>query len=204
MKKLFTIAILTLTALTAGTRWCGASQVQAKGLSLQATPLQGSAQPLRLWYDRPADIFEEALPLGNGKLGALVYGGTDDNVVYLNDITLWAGKPVNLNDGTGLSVWIPKIREALFNEDYQLADSLQRYVQGHFCNPYQPLGFLHIRDLNQGEVTGYRRTLDLDSAVCRDRYQRGGVELYTQLLCLASRQGDSNPSCRFCKGRAEL
>lgn len=179
MKKLFTIAILTLTALTAGTRWCGASQVQAKGLSLQATPLQGSAQPLRLWYDRPADIFEEALPLGNGKLGALVYGGTDDNVVYLNDITLWAGKPVNLNDGTGLSVWIPKIREALFNEDYQLADSLQRYVQGHFCNPYQPLGFLHIRDLNQGEVTGYRRTLDLDSAVCSDRYQRGGVS-YTR------------------------
>ena len=44
-----------------------------------------------LQYDRPADYFEESLPIGNGKLGALVYGGTDDNIIYLNDITLWTG-----------------------------------------------------------------------------------------------------------------
>ena len=49
--------------------------------------------PMVLQYDQPATYFEESLPIGNGKLGALVYGGTDDNIIYLNDITLWTGKP---------------------------------------------------------------------------------------------------------------
>ena len=53
--------------------------------------------PLRLWYDRPATYFEESLPIGNGKLGASVYGGIEDNVLYLNDITFWTGKPVDPN-----------------------------------------------------------------------------------------------------------
>ena len=50
-----------------------------------------------LQYDQPATYFEESLPIGNGKLGALVYGSTDDNIIYLNDITLWTGKPVDRN-----------------------------------------------------------------------------------------------------------
>ena len=91
------------------------------------TTLTASSQeqaPMVLQYDRPADFFEESLPIGNGKLGALVYGGTDDNIIYLNDITLWTGKPVDKNLDADAHQWIPKIREALFNEDYQLADSL--------------------------------------------------------------------------------
>ena len=70
-----------------------------------------------LQYDRPADYFEESLPIGNGKIGALVYGGTDDNIIYLNDITLWTGKPVDRSLVTDAHQWIPKIRESLFNED---------------------------------------------------------------------------------------
>ena len=57
--------------------------------------------------------------MGNGKLGALVYGGTKNDTIYLNDITYWTGKPVNPNEGTGKSVWIPRIREALFAENYR-------------------------------------------------------------------------------------
>ena len=53
--------------------------------------------PMRLWYNRPAEYFEEALPIGNGKMGAMIYGGVDDNTLYLNDITLWTGKPVDHN-----------------------------------------------------------------------------------------------------------
>ena len=49
--------------------------------------------PMRLWYDRPAAFFEESLPIGNGKLGALVYGGADVDSIKLNDITLWTGRP---------------------------------------------------------------------------------------------------------------
>ena len=130
--------------------------------------------PMVLQYNRPADYFEESLPIGNGKLGALVYGGTDDNMIYLNDITLWTGKPVDRNLDEDAHEWIPKIREALFNEDYQLADSLQHYVQGPNSQFFQPLGTLHIKDLGLGAVSGYHRSLSLDSAIIKDRYVRNG------------------------------
>ena len=136
----------------------------------------GQSQPkMKLWYNHEARLFEESLPIGNGKLGALVYGGAEDNLVYLNDITMWVGKPVDQNEGQGLSVWVPKIREALFREDYRLADSLQHYLQGHFCQPYQPLATLHLYDWNQGSVKQYRRELCLDSAYIRDCFIRNGV-----------------------------
>ena len=127
-----------------------------------------------LQYDRPADYFEESLPIGNGKIGALIYGGTDDNIIYLNDITLWTGKPVDKNLDANAHQWIPKIREALFNEDYQLADSLQHHVQGPNSQYFQPLGTLHIKDLGLGAVSDYHRSLSLDSAIIKDRYVRDG------------------------------
>ena len=127
-----------------------------------------------LEYDKPATFFEESLPIGNGKLGALVYGGTDDNLIYLNDITLWTGKPVDRNLDADAHQWIPAIRKALFNEDYALADSLQLHVQGPNSQFYQPLGTLHIKDLGLGVITDYRRTLNLDSAIVRDSYRRDG------------------------------
>ena len=138
--------------------------------------------PMRLWYDREARIFEESLPIGNGKLGALVYGGTEDNLIYLNDITLWTGKPVNQDEGAELSAYIPKIREALFREDYRAADSLQVNVEGHNSQNYQPLGTVHIYDWNVGDVTDYRRELDIDSALCRDCYVRGGITFTREYL----------------------
>ena len=130
--------------------------------------------PMVLNYDKPAPFFEESLPIGNGKMGALIYSGSDDNVIYLNDITLWTGKPVDRNLDADAHQWIPKIREALFNEDYQLADSLQLHVQGPNSQFYQPLGTLHIKDLSLGEVKNYRRSLNIDSAIVRDSYQRDG------------------------------
>jgi alpha-L-fucosidase 2 len=146
-------------------------------MTMLVTTLTASSQeqaPMVLQYDRPADYFEESLPIGNGKLGALVYGGTDDNIIYLNDITLWTGKPVDRNLDADAHQWIPKIREALFNEDYKLADSLQHYVQGPNSQYFQPLGTLHIKDLGLGAVSGYHRSLSLDSAIIKDRYMRDG------------------------------
>ena len=146
-------------------------------MTMLVTTLTTSSQeqaPMVLQYDRPADFFEESLPIGNGKLGALVYGGTDDNIIYLNDITLWTGKPVDRNLDADAHQWIPKIREALFNEDYQLADSLQHYVQGPNSQYFQPLGTLHIKDLGLGTVSDYHRSLSLDSAIIKDRYVRDG------------------------------
>ena len=135
--------------------------------------------PMKLWYNSPAEFFEESMPIGNGRLGALVYGGTDDNVIQFNDITFWTGKPVNRNDDEGAHKWIPEIRKALFNEDYKLADSLQLHVQGNNSQFYQPLATLHILDDNTTKASGYYRELDIDSALCRDTYIKGGVR-YTR------------------------
>ena len=142
---------------------------------LSATAAIAQSQPpMRLWFNKPADFFEESLLIGNGKLGASVYGGTDDNIIFLNDITLWTGKPVDPNLDAGASEWIPRIREALFNEDYALADSLQLRVQGPNSQFFQPLGTLHILDDDNSATAGYYRELSLDSALCHDRYERGG------------------------------
>lgn len=139
------------------------------------SPALAGQLPLRLWYDTPATHFEESLPIGNGRMGALVYGGAGRDTIYLNDITMWTGQPVDRNDDAGAHRWIPEIRKALFNEDYKLADELQRKVQGHNSQYYQPLGTIFITDNNSGAVSGYRRELDIDSALCRDSYVRGGV-----------------------------
>lgn len=135
--------------------------------------------PLKLWYKQPAGAFEESLPIGNGKLGALIYGGVVNDSIYLNDITLWTGQPVNPEEGKEAYQWIPKIREALFKEDYKTADSLQHHVQGHNSEFYQPLGRLNILDLNSGENTNFHRELSLDSSIVSISYKRNNVE-YTK------------------------
>ncbi len=132
---------------------------------------------MRIWDDKPATFFEESMPLGNGKLGALVYGGIEENTIQLNDITLWTGTPVNQEEDLGASRWIAPIREALFREDYALADSLQRHVQGHNSQFYQPLATILIAGKHTSPASGYRRELDLDSALCRDQYTMGGTTI---------------------------
>lgn len=140
-------------------------------------PLSAQQPSMYLWYDKPAQYFEESLPIGNGKMGALLYGGTDTCLIQLNDITLWTGKPVDRNLDKDAHQWIPKIREALFNEDYQLADSLQLYVEGPNSQFYQPLGNIYLIDENKGAVSNYARILQLDDALVNERYMRGGKSL---------------------------
>ena len=145
-------------------------------LTLMAT-LSGTAQTqpaMRLMYNHEARYFEESLPIGNGKLGALVYGGADTCLIHLNDITFWTGKPVDHQEGAGAAKWIPEIRKALFAEDYARADSLQLHVEGHNSEFYQPLGTLYIIDENKGNTSAYRRELNLDSALVSDRFVRNG------------------------------
>ena len=148
-------------------------------LNCQAATVSKIPQPNKLWYNKPAYAFEESLPIGNGKLGALIYGGANNDSIQLNDITLWTGVPVNPNEGGDAFKWIPKIREALFKEDYKTADSLQHYVQGHNSEFYQPLGMINIKDCNQGEFTDYYRELSLDNSLATVHYRRNGIQ-YTK------------------------
>lgn len=131
------------------------------------------AQTLR--YHRPAEFFEEALVIGNGTMGGIVYGGTDVDRISLNDITLWTGEPCNMKVfSPEAHTYIPAIRDALKRGDYREADRLQKNVQGHFSQNYQPLGQLQIHYLDKdGDVSNYRRWLDIGNATAHTVFHRG-------------------------------
>lgn len=134
-----------------------------------------------LHYNQPAQFFEEALVIGNGMTGATVYGGTDTDRLSLNDITLWTGEPCNMNIySPDAHQSIPAIREALRKGDYKKADQLQKNVQGHFSQNYQPLGELQIAYADSGKVSNYRRSLDIGEAVAHTSYERNGYHYTTE------------------------
>ena len=131
--------------------------------------------PTKLWYNQPAEYFEETLVLGNGKMGATVFGGTASDKIYLNDATLWSGEPVNANMNQEAYKLIPGIREALKNENYALADKLNKKVQGSFSQSYAPLGTLNIDFPQKATATNYHRELDLSTAISTVTYMVDGV-----------------------------
>lgn len=130
---------------------------------------------LTLHYSKPAEYFEEALVIGNGTMGAIIYGGTDKDILSLNDITLWTGEPDKNITTPDAYKAIPEIRALLDKEDYKGADRMQKKVQGHYSENYQPLGQLSIaytegsRDINK-----YQRTLDISQAIAQTIYTREG------------------------------
>lgn len=128
------------------------------------------AQSTLLHYKSSATYFEEALPIGNGTQGAMVYGGVGEDKISLNDITLWTGEPDTTSVNPKAFENIPAIREALFKEDYKTANELQKKVQGHYTNNYQPLGTLTIHNLNDSKGDNYSRSLDLTRALATVSY----------------------------------
>jgi alpha-L-fucosidase 2 len=132
-----------------------------------------------LWYKQPAQYFEESLVLGNGKLGATVFGGVESDKIYLNDATLWSGEPVNANMNPEAYKNVPAIREALKNEDYKLADQLQRKLQGKFSESFAPLGTMFINHANVANHSNYYRELNISQAVSKVTYEINGVK-YTR------------------------
>ena len=141
------------------------------------------APELCLRYDKPASYFEEAFPLGNGTLGATVYGDPIHEHISLNDITLWTGEPDRGPShpdlvATGLtgpgSEALREVREALDKEDYAMAERLQQKLQGHFSESYMPLGTLRL-EYEPAEITDYTRTLDISTATAVVSFKRNGV-----------------------------
>ncbi len=131
-----------------------------------------------LWYQQPAKFFEDALPIGNGRLGGMVYGQPQKERVSLNESSLWSGYPVDPNMNPKAASYIPLIREALFSEDYKTTDSLTRFVQGKFSSSYAPLGNLWIES-NIDAPTSYKRQLDMRSGIARVEFYKGNTK-YTR------------------------
>jgi alpha-L-fucosidase 2 len=129
-----------------------------------------------LWYKQSAQYFEESLVIGNGKMGASVFGGVQSDKIYLNDATLWSGGPVDANMNPEAYKNIPAIREALKNEDYKLADELNKKIQGRFSESYAPLGTLFLEFKHDGDPQNYRRELNISEAISKVSYEVNGVK----------------------------
>ncbi|QRR00386.1 glycoside hydrolase family 95 protein [Dyadobacter sandarakinus] len=148
-----------------------------------------SAQPdLKLWYKQPARNWNEALPIGNGRIGAMVFGRPDEELIQLNEETLWSGGPVNTNPNPMASRYLADVRKALENEDYQLAEQLTQKIQGVFTESYEPLGDLLINQDFPGEVTNYRRELNISDAVASTSFTADGVNFTRELFVSAPDQ----------------
>ena len=140
--------------------------------------------PLRLWYAQPATIWEEALPIGNGRLGAMVFGGVEEDHIQFNEETLWTGAP-NDYAHPGASNYLGRIRELLWQGKQGEAEKLamDKFMSIPLTQrKYQPFGDIWMRFPSQGGVSNYQRELDLTTAICRTSYQSGSTKYSREYL----------------------
>lgn len=131
----------------------------------------------RLWYDKPADIWLEALPIGNSHLGAMVYGGVQTEELQLNEETFWSGGPHNNNSSTSLNN-LEKARQLIFDGKESEAETLinNTFLKGPHGMRYLTLGSLTIKQmgLSKNNVTDYYRELDLTTALSKVTFKANG------------------------------
>ena len=149
--------------------------------------LPSLAQVNVLWYNRPANHWVEALPLGNGRLGAMEYGGVSSDTLQLNEDTFWSGSPYNNVNPKALSA-LPEIRTALGRGDYQRAQYLamhnitaDRRITGHGMM-YEAVGNLILTTHPSSQTSAYRRQLSLDDAVATTVWRSDGVSYERQVF----------------------
>jgi alpha-L-fucosidase 2 len=139
---------------------------------------------LKLWYTQPAKQWVEALPVGNGRLGAMVYGDPCKEVIQLNENTVWAGSPYR-NDNPDAKEALPEVRKLIFEGNYKAAQDLvnQKFIskisQGM---PYQTVGNLRLLFPGHENYSGYYRELDIEKAVESSRYNSNGVNYKTSVF----------------------
>ncbi len=127
----------------------------------------------KLWYTQPAINWNEALPIGNGRMGAMVSGGIMDERLSLNEQTLWSGAPRNWNN-PGAKAYLPQVREAIWHKNYRDADSLSRFMQGPYTESYLPMADLAVSCTTITHPENYTRELDLNSALSNVQFSENG------------------------------
>ena len=137
-----------------------------------------------LWYHQPAENWNEALPIGNGRLGAMLFGNPAEGHIQLNEETVWSGGPNN-NVKSGMRKSIPVIRKLLFEKKYQEAQELANEMMKDKPNngmAYQPVGDLLINFPGHENFHDYKRTLDISKAVASVRYKIGDVDFKREIF----------------------
>ena len=148
-------------------------------LLLIADTIFAQQKNMILWYHQPAKEWNEALPIGNGRIGAMIFGKAQEELIQLNEETLWTGGPVNLNPNPEAPTYLQPVREALFKDSIGQAVRLLRKMQGPNTEMYQPLGDLIIKHKFSGEPTNHYRDLNISTAVSTTRFTANGI-VYTR------------------------
>lgn len=156
------------------------ASVMASGVSMAAGHKADNDQ--RLWADAPASCWLEALPLGNSRMGAMVYGGTEKEEIQLNEETFWSGGPHNNNSTTALQ-YLTEVRSLIFDgNDKAAADLIDKeFVKGPHGMRYLTVGSLNLQ-FDHKNVTDYVRDLDLQTATGSVSYMCGGVRYTRQII----------------------
>ena len=142
---------------------------------------------LTIWFSEPAEKWVEAIPVGNGRLGAMVFGGTHSEHIQLNEESVWTGGPVDRSNPEALES-LPEVRRLLFEGKYAEGDKLaQEKIMGidGIRHTYQTLGDFHMQFENLGKIEDYKRTLDLRNAITTTEFKSGGVT-YTREVFASS------------------
>ncbi|HAR69779.1 MAG TPA: alpha-L-fucosidase [Eubacterium sp.] len=148
-----------------------------------------------LLYNSPASVWEEALPLGNGRMGAMVYGGAVNEHIQLNEESIWYGGKMDRDNPDTLNN-LPKIRKLLLDGEISKAERLMRLTMSgcpESAHPYQTLGDLYIDFNIEGDICNYERELDLEKAVAGVKFSCAGVN-YTRTV-FASQPADCIVMC---------
>jgi len=149
-----------------------------------------SNDSLLLWYDKPASEWTEALPIGNGRLGAMIFGGTAVERLQLNEDTLYAGSPYDPNNPEALKA-LPEARRLIFAGKYKEAHDLvgaKMMARPIKQMPYEPLGDLKLAFRDHDNITNYRRELDLDTAIAVTTYNIGAAPVTRAIFASAADQ----------------
>ena len=144
---------------------------------------------MELWYRSPAKDWNEALPVGNGRLGAMIFGNYDQENIQLNEESLWAGSKID-NNNPGAKSHLKEIQQAIFSEDYKKGLELSnKYMVGTPPNirSYQPLGNLYINYNwgDNGKPTSYKRSLDLHTSIAKTEYTINGNKVTQEVFASA-------------------
>ncbi|MFP5041720.1 glycosyl hydrolase family 95 catalytic domain-containing protein [Parasediminibacterium sp. JCM 36343] len=140
------------------------------------TNIAHAQKDLTLWYKQPATVWTEALPVGNGTLGAMVFGKVDEELLQLNEATLWSGGPVKTGVNPTSPQYLQPLRDALFKRDYGTATNLARKMQGLNSEAYMPLGDLNIKQSLGGDTAQqYYRGLNIEDAINTTEFTVNGV-----------------------------
>lgn len=143
---------------------------------------------LSLEYASPATTWTEALPVGNGRLGAMVFGNVNEELIQLNEATLWSGGPVAKNVNPKAYNFLAPARQALKAGDYVKASEIVRNMQGYFTESYLPLGNLHISQTLAGNVSHYTRDLNIRDGLTTTRFNVNGINYKREVFASAPSQ----------------